>query len=160
MSAELNVLLKSCTKCRALKPLSEFYRNRNRGDGYQNYCKVCHRAYAQAHYAGPYRDRALGLMKARQQSGKHYAGKFGITVERYWELINAGCQICGAMKSSDGKRLAIDHDHACCPGGRSCGKCVRGALCKTCNTGIALFGESVEKLTAAAVYLKGVCSRA
>jgi hypothetical protein len=28
----------------------------------------------------------------------------------------------------------VDHDHACCQKkNRSCGKCIRGLLCHTCN---------------------------
>lgn len=26
-----------------------------------------------------------------------------------------------------------DHDHACCPGTGSCGRCVRGLCCRACN---------------------------
>lgn len=31
------------------------------------------------------------------------------------------------------RNLAVDHDHACCPGKRSCGKCLRGIVCGACN---------------------------
>lgn len=148
--------MKICRKCGSSKSPDEFYRNRNRSDGYQNYCKDCQRAYARAHQAGPYRERSLKLQKERMQSGRHYANKFGISLERYWELINTGCAICGAT-SSGRKRLSIDHDHACCDRDGSCGNCVRGALCRTCNAALgflrddpALIGRVIDYLKARA----------
>lgn len=30
-------------------------------------------------------------------------------------------------------RPVIDHDHACCPGRWSCGRCIRGLVCPSCN---------------------------
>jgi hypothetical protein len=29
--------------------------------------------------------------------------------------------------------FAVDHDRRCCPGFRSCGRCVRGIVCHACN---------------------------
>jgi len=82
------------------------------------------------------------------------ARKYGLTVEAYDALLERddGCAICG-IKESYSKRLHIDHDHACCPGGRSCGKCVRGLLCSSCNTGLGAFLDDAELLLKAINYL-------
>ena len=34
----------------------------------------------------------------------------------------------------EGQLIHMDHDHACCRGkNRSCGECIQGVLCHTCN---------------------------
>ena len=47
------------------------------------------------------------------------------------------CALCGALptcrKHEHKPALYLDHDHACCPGYKSCGKCARGLLCGRCN---------------------------
>jgi hypothetical protein len=48
----------------------------------------------------------------------------------------------------------VDHDHACCPGTRSCGKCIRGMLCNRCNTGLGMFLDDPNRLRHAASYLE------
>ena len=32
---------KSCTKCYEFKPYNEYYKQKDRGDGYRSQCKVC-----------------------------------------------------------------------------------------------------------------------
>jgi hypothetical protein len=46
-----------------------------------------------------------------------------------------------------------DHDHACCPGPRSCGKCVRGMTCRACNREV-LGRYNADQLRALAAYLE------
>jgi hypothetical protein len=58
------------------------------------------------------------------------------------------CWIC-----KDSKVFAIDHDHSCCSGAWSCGKCVRGVLCSNCNTAIGLLKDRQDLLEEAKKYL-------
>lgn len=64
---------------------------------------------------------------------------YSITQDEYDALLAWQGGVCMLCRRKPGKRrLAVDHDHACCPGPVSCGKCVRGLLCpddeRGCNT--------------------------
>lgn len=83
-------------------------------------------------------------------------GMYGITMEEFDAILasqGGGCAICGVASERNGKRLAVDHDHSCCPGKKSCGKCVRAILCSPCNIGLGLFKEDAELLVKAAKLL-------
>jgi hypothetical protein len=62
-------------------------------------------------------------------------------------VMNTYCESCGSTEN-----LCVDHDHACCPGRRSCGKCVRGTLCQRCNKGI--FGDDIYLMESKIQYLE------
>ena len=107
--------------------------------GLSSQCKVCNLAGANARYNWE-ETRKLRLKQ-----------KFGITVEDYDILLkeqNGKCAICGSENPGrhDAKNFAIDHDHETDE--------IRGLLCQGCNTGIGLLGDDIERLEAAAAYLR------
>jgi len=81
---------------------------------------------------------------------------YGLTNKEYNEILktqNNSCAICQTKPHINGRDLAIDHDRKCCPGRKSCGKCVRGILCSSCNTSLGGFRDSTELLVSAFHYL-------
>lgn len=60
---------------------------------------------------------------------------YGLEAGAYDALKKAQEGVCALCRRAKGvsKKLAVDHDHKCCPGPQSCGNCVRGLLCSPCN---------------------------
>ncbi len=88
--------------------------------------------------------RRAGILKHR----------YKMTVEEYDEILESQGGVCAICKKPpEFIRLAVDHDQKCCPGRRSCGKCVRGIVCQRCNAVLGYI-ESNGILGAIRKYLK------
>ena len=82
--------------------------------------------------------------------------KYGLSIDSYMEIFNAQNGVCKICKNPElnGKRLSVDHDHACCSGVKSCGQCIRGLLCSRCNKTLGMVEDNVEYLQSMIDYLK------
>lgn len=87
--------------------------------------------------------------KVRWSTIKH---RYKITQEQ-WEAIldsqNGVCAICLVKQDS----YHVDHDHSCCQGRNSCGKCIRGLLCGPCNKALGLMKDNKEAILRMTEYL-------
>jgi hypothetical protein len=74
--------------------------------------------------------------------------KYSISSHRYLELLEEQQGVCAGCLTPprENERLHVDHDHSCCPDGKSCGKCIRGLLHRECNIVEGLFKDSPERL--------------
>lgn len=127
---------KRCSHCKHLKPAAEFYARKGNRDGLSSWCKACTSARDKRpdvkarRYA--YKKTAAGREAERRS---HLKCQFNLTVEQYDRLLATQAGVCAICKHgpAKNKRLAVDHDHSCCPGAQSCGRCIRGLLCQQCN---------------------------
>lgn len=59
---------------------------------------------------------------------------YKLTEERFWRIFwmqGGHCAIC--ERTTPDPYWCVDHDHSCCSGKTSCGRCIRGILCFGCN---------------------------
>lgn len=85
---------------------------------------------------------------------------YNLSLERF-EAMRAAqgdvCAVCGQPETAVIKGapllLSVDHDHSCCPGKKSCGKCIRGLLCFRCNAVMGNLNDDPALLRAMLVYL-------
>jgi hypothetical protein len=138
----------TCTGCAETKSYDTFPKNKETPCGYDPRCKDCR------HEARRLRMGAK-LNKPRAQSETERTFRrtdtarrallhntYNITVDMYqWLNLRQGfvCFLCKEHEtalSTMGKlqHLVVDHDHRCCKSRGSCGKCIRGLLCRKCNT--------------------------
>jgi len=141
---------KLCVRCGVEKPLDLFAKGKNYKDGRRGTCKQCHTSYMTEYYNNnPDKKKT----KIKLNTGKDTNWRrhrlpeqtFKEMVDRY----NGKCYACNINEATN-----IDHDHECCPGNRSCGKCVRGILCNQCNTALGLVKDSKKTLNNLIEYLK------
>lgn len=86
----------------------------------------------------------------------HLVRKYGITSADLEAMVAAQggmCPICKATEPGGRGNWHVDHDHSCCPTSRTCGKCIRGALCSKCNQALGLFQDDTDRLRVAIAYL-------
>jgi hypothetical protein len=118
-----------CMDCLKRKPDSEFYRNARSKTGLNYYCRDCEK------------DRKIERT-------------YGIDADQYralLELQDGKCAIC--FDCPENRALSVDHNHDCCPGSTSCGKCVRRLLCSRCNSMLGMAQDNASLLLLASQYL-------
>lgn len=76
------------------------------------------------------------------------AYKYSLTLTQWREMLEEQNNRCYLCRKSFGEGKAntphVDHDHGCCSGERTCGKCVRGLACDACNWGIGRFNDDPD----------------
>lgn len=77
----------------------------------------------------------------------------GLTADIYDKMLCSQGYACRVCRRDFVKTPHIDHDHECCSGRQSCGRCVRGLLCQQCNMMLGLAKDSPEVLKSAVRYL-------
>jgi Recombination endonuclease VII len=99
--------------------------------------------------------RANNPEKMAAYKQKYTPESYGLTNKQYEAQSRAQNDLCAVCKrpQQNGFRLAIDHDHNCCPERAACDKCRRGLLCTNCNTLLGSAHDSVEILQQAISYL-------
>jgi hypothetical protein len=154
---------KLCINCNKMKDLEDFGIRRAEKDGLHYYCKKCHKEKsAQYRKDNPDSTRQCVSNYRKQNPEKvkdsQLRTKYGISLDKRNEMIdNQGgkCLLCDVEFSEKwDERPGVDHDHTCCPGSSTCGKCIRGILCLRCNAWLGRFEDKPEMFIKALDYLR------
>ncbi len=159
--------MKACTKCGETKPLSKFPTEKRAKDGRRSQCTKCRYEARKAvkteadlakqrDYQRMWWEKNKHLKKA-QMRDNHLLTRYKMNQAQFDEMLAAQGGVCLLCGSDDpqGKNWQVDHDHSCCEGSRTCGKCIRGLLCAPCNTGLGSFKDDPDLLRKAIHYLEG-----
>lgn len=110
-------------------------------------CKKCGNNY---HPNGPKQIWCFNCCP--DESARARLRRYGISQPEFDAMLlrqNGGCAICKTPS-----RLVVDHDHDCCVSDKTCGKCVRGLVCLSCNLLLGALTIDRTWLVKATRYLK------
>lgn len=145
--------MKTCSQCKEVKSLDDFYDEPRVKDGKQARCKICHgkatEKYRKEH-PELYRKASLKHWHSLDVKKKQarWIKRYGIDAKDYKQMLiaqNGVCKICQKPCFSR-QFLSVDHCH-------KTGK-VRGLLCVKCNTALGMMDDNIDYLNAAIDYLK------
>lgn len=125
--------VKQCSRCKQVKPLSEFHKKKRETDGFQPYCKQC--------------NLEAVIQWNKDNPDARLLRDYNITLAQKQQMIvdqNGGCAICGKLLQT-GLDQNVDHCHDSIV--------VRGILCQACNLGLGHFKDSIQSLQQAIYYL-------
>ena len=110
--------------------------------------------YNKAYYLAN-RDRLRAAQGAYRVANRQKitVGRHGLTLDQFAALFESQGGLC-AICATPLDRPHIDHDHLCCGGVESCGSCVRGLLCASCNHMLGKAHDQPHVLSAGADYLR------
>lgn len=174
--------MKWCPKCKSQKPLEDFHKSSRSKDGRNGYCKECNIKQRMDRYE--HKKEKIIKTDSRKQCRickeiKEYSyfknkkntycdqcvkfignvrvlKRYKLTPESYKSMLDSQsgvCKICN-FPEKDGRRLSVDHDHSCCSGTTSCGKCIRGLLCSRCNKTLGMIKDDQDLLLTMIEYLQ------
>lgn len=135
---------------------AQIKRNMNPVVPKEKICENCHRAFMPSSVNRKIKF-CSELCQARAGNVRQI---YKIEVSRIWEMLEKQDYKCAICQLEINRETAhLDHDHNCCPTNpevshqRSCGKCIRGLLCRYCNFGLGNFRDDIERLHGAITYL-------
>lgn len=151
---------KTCIKCLASKPVTDFGLRAKGATERQSACKACQSASSREwylanaevvrervgrRYAAIRSDPERWFVHSLRNSARQRGLDPDLVVARF-EGHDGLCDSCGEPNTTHHGRLFIDHDHAT-------GE-LRGLLCHGCNSAIGLLRDSPGLLMRAASYLE------
>jgi hypothetical protein len=173
--------VKTCSKCKLPKDETQDFYIDKRRDKPSAWCKKCHVQHntskakedpakhnaRSAAWRAANRDRANTTalawyhQNAERVKKAVRSRKYKIDFPALWEAQGGLCACCGGSMKPEGRDLdsvCVDHDRSCCPGRKSCGKCVRGLVHWSCNLILGYAKDGPKILRYAAEYVERVRS--
>ena len=168
--------MQKCSRCQKTKETSSFHKGTN--NGHSSYCKQCASEYNKEKINRKkkrlYSDskemecRSCGIIKKKSEYPKgryscrrclayqafvrNINKKYNISYEDYKNMHDSQGNACAICLTKE--KLLVDHDHSCCSGPVSCGKCVRALVCFRCNVSLGMVNDNVTILDSMIKYLK------
>jgi hypothetical protein len=134
-------MTKECSKCKEVKPIDEF--SIQIGSRRKRECKGCTARRVRA-WQESNKDKTKQYSRSYQ-----IRNRYGLDDDTYKKMLEKGCEVCGSFDL-----LQVDHNHKCCSGKKkTCGKCVRGMLCRRHNVALGFLRDSSDEARALADYI-------